>query len=270
MAKYEQFASPLARPPTEKLYNHAISWQISFKFWRCSSYGIMKIWVKFQENWRGCFDHFLRIDTEWLGPQNPIYRLVRRFFSDTSRTTEGISIAKILQERFSWDLSNRSNSNLCLHLKFLRKSAFLLCFLPFWKSSWWFSKKFLATALAFLQWLYLTSSAFKDYTKALTILLGMGKNSVAATKANWGKKGNLKKRFFRFYAKLAADTGFRSAALEHRKNTTNNKNSKLFKRLYCTFCQLFFNFRILVRIFLDPWHNCFYSHYFCFKFGRML
>ena len=25
----------------------------------------MTIWVKFQENWRGCLDHFLRIDTEW-------------------------------------------------------------------------------------------------------------------------------------------------------------------------------------------------------------
>jgi len=25
----------------------------------------MKILVKFQENWRGCPDHFMRIDTEW-------------------------------------------------------------------------------------------------------------------------------------------------------------------------------------------------------------
>ena len=52
-------------PPTKKLYNHAIFWQISFKVCRCSSYGVMTIWVKFQENWRGCLDHFLRIDTEW-------------------------------------------------------------------------------------------------------------------------------------------------------------------------------------------------------------
>ena len=43
-----------------------------------------------------------------------------------------------------------------------------------------------------------------------------------------GKKGNLKKSdFFRFYAKIAADTGFPGAALEHCKNTTNNKKSKL-------------------------------------------
>ena len=32
-----------------------------------------------------------------------------------------------------------------------------------------------------------------------------------------------------FYAIIAADTGFQSAALEQRKNTTNSKKSKLFK-----------------------------------------
>jgi len=42
----------------------------------------------------------------------------------------------------------------------------------------------------------------------------LGKNNVAAKKANRGKKGNSKKAIFRFYAKIAADTGFRSAALE--------------------------------------------------------
>jgi len=49
-------------PSTKKLCNHAVSWQISFKFCRCSSYGVMTIWVKFLEKWRGCFNHFLRID----------------------------------------------------------------------------------------------------------------------------------------------------------------------------------------------------------------
>ena len=61
-AKYEQFGPPWLNTPTKKLHNHAISWQISFKFCRCSSYGVM---MKSQENWRGCSDHFLRIDTEW-------------------------------------------------------------------------------------------------------------------------------------------------------------------------------------------------------------
>jgi len=65
MAKYEEFVSPWLRPPIKMLYNHAISWQFSFKFCGCSSYGVMTIWVKFQENWSGCLDHFSRIDTEW-------------------------------------------------------------------------------------------------------------------------------------------------------------------------------------------------------------
>ena len=56
---------PPPTPPTKKLDNHAMSWQISFKFCRSSSYGVVTIWVKFQENWRGCLDHFLIIDTEW-------------------------------------------------------------------------------------------------------------------------------------------------------------------------------------------------------------
>jgi len=33
----------------------------------CATFGprYFTFWVKFQENWRGCPDHFLRIDTEW-------------------------------------------------------------------------------------------------------------------------------------------------------------------------------------------------------------
>jgi len=84
----------------------------------------------------------------------------------------------------------------------------------------------------------------------------VGENNVAAKKNKLGKKCNLKKAIFRFYAKIAADTGFRSAASEQCKNTTNNKKSKLFKMLYWTFCQLF-NLRILVRNFLDHWHYFF-------------
>jgi len=174
-----------------------------------------------------------------------------------------MSTGKTLHERFSWNISGRSDSKLCLHLKFLRHSAFLLCFLPFWESSWWFSKKFLATVFAFLQGLYLASSAFKDYTKSHAIVLELAKNNVAAKKVIW------KKRFFRFYAKIAADTGFRVAALEQRKNITNNKKSKL-QNVWLHFLSLFFNFRTLVRNIFDHWHNFFYSHYFCFKFGRVL
>ena len=118
------------------------------------------------------------------------------FSANHSRTTEGISTGKTLQERFSWDLSDRSNSKVCLHLKFMRKFAFLLCFLPFWESSWWLSKNLHANVLAFLQGLYLASSAFKDYTKSLTIVLGLAKSNVAAKKAHWGKTGNLKKAIF--------------------------------------------------------------------------
>ena len=130
------------------------------------------------ENWHGM---------ALQGPQKLIYRLVRQFFSDNSRTTEGMSTGKTLHERFSSNLSDRSNSKLCLHLKFLRKSDFLLCFLPFWERFWWCIKKFLVAILAFLQWLYLASSAFKDYTKSHAIVSGLGKNNIAAKKAIWKK-----------------------------------------------------------------------------------
>ena len=134
------------------------------------------------------------------------------FSANHSRTTEGISTGKTLQERFSWDLSDGSNSKVCLHLKFMLRQ----------------------------------------------------KKHIGAKQAIW------KKRFFWFYGKIAADTAFRSAALEKCKNTTHNKKSKLFKMFYWTFCQLFFKFWQLVRNFLDHWYNFFYSQYFCFKFGRML
>ena len=79
-----------------------------------------------------------------------------------------------------------------------------------------------------------------------------------------------KKRFFRFYAIIAADTGFRGAALEQRKNTTNNKKSKLFKMLHCSFCHFSSIFGHLSKIFWIIGTTFFYFHYFCFKFGRML
>jgi len=74
-----------------------------------------------------------------------------------------------------------------------------------------FQKKISCHHFSFLQGLYLASSAFKDNTKSLIIVLGLGKNNVAAKKGNWGIR---KKRFFRFYAKIAVSTGFQSAALE--------------------------------------------------------
>jgi len=97
----------------------------------------------------------------------------------------------------------------------------------------------------------------------------VGEKQCCDKKANGAKKAIWKKRFHRFYAKIAADTGFRSAALEQRKNTTNKK-VETFQNGLLQFLSLFFNFRTLVRNFLDHWHNFFYSHYFCFKFGRML
>jgi len=62
---------------------------------------------------------------------------------------------KTLQEtRFLWDLSDGSNRKVCLHLKFLRKSAFLLCSWLFKKVLDNFQKNFQANILAFLQGLY--------------------------------------------------------------------------------------------------------------------
>ena len=99
----------------------------------------------------------------------------------------------------------------------------------------------------------------------------VGEKQCCDKKSKLGQKNQFQKSdFFRFYAIIAANTGFRSAALEQRKNTTNSKKWKLSKTLYWTFCQLSFNFRTLVRNFLAHWYNFFYSHYFCFKYGRML
>jgi len=97
-------------------------------------------------------------------------------------------------------------------------------------------KKISCHRLFFLQGLYLASSAFKDYTKSLTIVVGLGKNNVPAKKQIGAKKAIWKKHFLRFCAQIAAGTGFRNAALEPRKNTTNNKKSKLLKMFYCSFC----------------------------------
>jgi len=83
-----------------------------------------------------------------------------------------------------------------------------------------FQIKFLPLFLAFLQGLYLNSSSFKDYSKTLTMV---SEKQCCDKKANWVKKVISKKSFLRFYVIIAANTGFRSAALEQCKNTTNSK-----------------------------------------------
>jgi len=63
--------------------------------------------------------------------------------------------------------------------------------------------------------------------------LVVGEKQCCDTKSKSGQKKQFQKmQFFRFYVIIAADTGFWSAALEQRKNTTNSKKSKLFKTFY--------------------------------------
>ena len=228
----------------------------------------MRIWVKFQENWSGCLDHFLRMDTEWpFRDCKSLFIVLLGVFSAITR--EPLKVrqqVKHCKKGFCEIFQIGLTASYICTWNFWENPLFSF---PFLESSWWFSKKFLATVLAFLQGLYLASSAFKDYTKSFTIVSGLGKNNVAAKKQIVAKKAIWKMRFYRFYAKIAADTGFRSAASEQSKNTTNKK-VETFQNGLLQFLSVFFNFRTLVRNFLDHWHNFFYSHYFCFKFGRML
>jgi len=97
----------------------------------------------------------------------------------------------------------------------------------------------------------------------------VGENSVPAKKQIGVKKAIRKKRFFKFYAKIAADTGFRNVALEQRKITTNNNKSKPFKMLYCSFCHFSSNFGHLSEIFWIIGVTFLFS-LLLLQFGRML
>jgi len=147
------------------------------------------------------------------------------------------------------------------------KIRFLLCFLPFLESSWWFSTchrfSFFARTTPGLE-------CFQGLYQVTYHCFGVGEKMLRQKKQIGVKKAIWKKRFFRFYAIIAADTGFWSAALEQCKNTTKNKKWNFSKCFIELFFNFFFNFRTLVRYVLDHWYNFFYSHYFCFKLGRML
>jgi len=154
-------------------------------------------------------------------------------------------------------------------LKISEKISLFLCVLPIWESSWRLKKQFLATVLAFLQGLYLASSAFKDYTKSLTIVLGLGKNNIAAKKKIGAKKAIWKKHFLGFTPKSLPILDF---GVQHWNNAkiqpiTKSRNfSKCFIAVYVTFLQ----FSDTCQKYFESLANFFYSHYFCFKFGRML
>jgi len=66
-------------------------------------------------------------------------------------------------------------------LEISEKIRFLALFLAFLEKFLIF-KKCLATVLAFLQGLYLASSAFKYYAKSLIIVLGLGKKTLRQKK----------------------------------------------------------------------------------------
>ena len=119
------------------------------------------------------------------------------------------------------------------------------------------------------QGLYLASSAFKDYTKSLTIVLGLGKNNIAAKKKIGAKKAIWKKHFLGFTPKSLPILDF---GVQHWNNAkiqpmTKSRNfSKCFIAVYVTFLQ----FSDTCQKYFESLANFFYSHYFCFKFGRML
>jgi len=76
--------------------------------------------LNFNQNVKS-FATTLILDTAFIRDlRSPIYRLVRRFFGDNLRSTEGTS-SKTMQERLSRDLSDESDRQVYLHLKFLRK-----------------------------------------------------------------------------------------------------------------------------------------------------
>jgi len=166
--------------PTHVVNEAAFLWDaFSFQFISYQPLNVAKFHAQIStklKKQRNCFNiHSLKSFKTLYRPQKLIYHLAWRVFSNNLQTTKGLSTGKTLQERFSCDLSDGSHKKVCLHLKFLRKSAFLLCFLPFWKSFWWFSMKFLHQRFSF----------FKDYTwprvlsrtipSHLTIILGLGK-----------------------------------------------------------------------------------------------
>ena len=137
------------------------------------------------------------------------------------------------------DLSDGSNRKVCLHLKFLRKSVFCFVSCLFGKVVDDFQKTFHSNVLAFLQGLYLASSAFKDYTKSLTIVLGLRKKQCWDKQSKFGAKKQIvaRKQFKKsdllgFTPKSLPILDFGVQHWKKRKNTTNNKKLKLFKMLY--------------------------------------
>jgi len=137
MAKYEQFVPPQLYPPTKNPHNHAIYWQISFKFCRCSWYEVTTIWIKFQENWReypdknwkgcptgaatqgvlrtSCISPFLRIDTEWpvrlvlFMSQLEVCKPIKGEIQDFLRTP-WVSTPVTLSQRNTWRWSGKTKS----------------------------------------------------------------------------------------------------------------------------------------------------------------
>ena len=98
---------------------------------------VMTIWVKFQENYRGCIDHFLRIDTEWPFRDRKS-RFIILLSSFSAITREPLKVCwqvkhckKGFRETFQIGLTA---SYVCTWN--LRKFTFLLCFLPSLESSW--------------------------------------------------------------------------------------------------------------------------------------
>jgi len=111
-------------------------------------------------------------------------------FGNNSQTTEGTLTGKTLQERFSRDLSDGSNRKAFKISEKIHFFCFVSCFLG--KVLDDFQTNFHTNILAFLQGLYLVSTAFKDYNKSLTIVLELGKKCWDK-KSKLGQENNFKK-----------------------------------------------------------------------------
>ena len=167
-----------------------------------------------------------------------------------------MSTGKILQERFSWDLSDRSHSKLCLHLTITEKICFFALFLAFLGKFLMIFKKVSSHRFSIFARTIPGLECFQGLYQVTYHCFRVGEKQCCGKKKNkLGEKNKFEKSdFLGFTPKLLSILDF---GVQHWSNAkiqpmTQSWNfSKWFIELFVNFSSIFG----YLSNFLDHWYN---------------
>jgi len=148
----------------------------------------MTIWVKFQERWRGCLDHFLRIGTEWpfRDRKSQLIVMLDGFSAITREPLKVCRPVKHCKKGFREIFQIGLTASYVCTWKFCENPIFAL-FLAFFGKFLMIFKKISCHSFSFFARTAPVLECFQGLYQVTYHCFRVGEKQCCGNKANWGK-----------------------------------------------------------------------------------